>query len=403
MSYEINSHSTGIEAEFDLICPCGGRKNTSELIESTNFSQYEISPHTIEIGTNGGNSITESLKTIFDQIKQLSKELKQNTNLFPFGSLPNKRSRQEHKDAIDHLQNHPNEYYKYLLRERDGSIVSSNLDVNGLQFHVGIADSDNFEILLKRYNALRFLTPLFQGLAASSPIRDSIYRGYSSERALSKKGLPKSGVPDFLDSLEQLDFILGTNPSHVKSSLSPGYYPIRLPRQDINTTELCSMDMIPDKDLIVSLLDLYLRICKKIDVSSYHQLPENIFGNHNQLRMSHIINTNFQSVENMQQCLRDTQVVLSNNSMIPFNQWLKNIFEWIEEIPSQILSQNTTNSLMTILEKGTHSEQLIQSLQQLEIIQPYSFGDVQSYNTSQMHDIVNLYRQHAQTNLFSKL
>ncbi len=398
-----NSHPTGIEIELDFTNGHGLRIHTAAVIAMHGFLQHEISYHSMEFGTEGANTPEQSLNAIFEQMSKLSKILGEGEIMFPFGSLPNARSDEEQKMAITHLRNHPEEYYQYLLQNRDGSIVSEVLDVNGLQFHVGIPEEERFEILIQRFNVLRFLTPLFQGISASSPIRNSQYRGYSSEREIAKRSLLMGGIPDYLEDLDDLDFILNTRPSNHRESLSPGYYNLRYPRKDINTTELCAMDMIPDKNLIVALLDLYHRICRKIDTVDYEMLPENIFGDPTRLRMSHIIKHNLQSVSSMQTPLRNTEIVLSKNSKISFVDWIKNIYAWIQDVPTEISNHDSFEIIMSLLEKGTHSEQLIEALHKDQTIPPYQFGEVQVYTQAQMNCIIALYNNHSQSNLFSQL
>ena len=392
--------SVGIETEFDLVTNFGVRQTVAYLRKAFPAdTQDEIAPHTLESGTTGANNFATAMQTIISQFSKFQRQLKINDHIFPFGSLPNARTEQEQRQALQFLQIHNNEYYQHLL-ERDGSIVATNLNVNGLQFHVGQLGEANMEQMLKRYNVMRYLIPIFQGLSSSSPIRNSKFSGYASERVLAKKQLPKSGVPSYLRNEEHLKTLLDTLPDGVRKSLSPGYFWLRYPRTDLGTLELCSMDMIPDIKLTGALLDLYQRLCIKIDQTEYQNLPTDVFGNHEYLQDSDFINTNLESINLMSKTLQDTSIVLPIQDNIVFTKWLENIFKWIGDISSETAKYKCEDYLPNFLAQGTYSEQIIAELKNLEIITNH---DSQIITPQMMPDVLNVYNELSQQNLFSKL
>lgn len=390
------NHSVGLEIEQDIVHANGERAQTSDLveIETEKYAVWEeIYPQTVEIKTKDGDTVTGVVGAIYSGIVHVENILAPTDRRSqPFGCLPTPLTQKDRETLFGFLRGHAIEYYQKLLGTRDGSIVE-NLWVNGLQMHVGHTSN---EILIQRYNAMRWLIPFFSGICMSSPISNGIYRWYYSERLMTKRSLPLSGVPPVVRDEEDANLCFDSHNHKMPRSTSPGYYLMRLPRFDIGTVEMCSSDMTPDIQLIASVVDLYHRISKKIDQVGISGLPEHIFWKQENIdswASNFLIDHTLQSTINAENSLADSQVFLGNG-MVRFGEWTQSILEWIRDIPSELeYNINASDKTDDVLNGGTISEMIIENLIASKMICPdQKFGHHITFDRSQMEDIVGLYR-----------
>ncbi len=388
-------YTFGIELELDTTDQDGKRKNIQPALEGLEGENWEscpeIHPQTLELKTSGAHTLDEGLRAINSALETTVENI--DGILYPFGTLPHSFPRKEYDEFERFIREHPDEYYKYLCFTRDGSVIR-NLDVCGAQFHVG---HENPEVLLRRYNYLRWLIPLFAGLSTSSPVRIANFNGYYSERARAKTKLIKTGVPPVITSQENLKALL-TPPPDVEDSPSPGYYLMRFPRLDLGTTEMCASDMTPDVRILTALSDIYHRICRKIDQTRETDMPEDIFGAKRfQLspESSTFINSNLETINRTNKSTKDHYIGLGD-TYIPFHKWVENVLRFISDTPSGLKFEgfSSEEEIRKTLEDGTVAERIIQELTQEGIINPgKTFGSRNKISKKRMPEVYAIYQK----------
>lgn len=243
-------------------------------------------------------------------------------------------------------------------------------------------------------------------MASSSPIREGTYKGYYSERVRAKAHLPNFSVPPLISSLEVLEGLLEQAPD-IKKSFAPGYYLLRFPRLDINTTEMCASDITPDLKGIIAMADIYHRLCRKIDETEDEALPNQLFGDSPLDPASNIfIQRSLEAINRTNQSPKDHFISLGANQHLQFYQWVDNLLSFIKETPSDhnLEGFSSDDEIRRILEDGTVSEDIIRKLLKEGLLTPeQKFGHQKRFSSDELDEIYKIYQNITETRFKSEI
>lgn len=274
----------------------------------------------------------------------------------PFGLVPTSGESAAREALRASIMTHPSTHYRWLV-ERDGHDTLAALEgMSGLQMHVERINAEN---AVATARALAYCVPVFAGLAASSPIRDGRYAGNSSERLVTKLGMPLSGLPqtsalrDMAGTRAHLDAS-----SRTLRSVSPGYYFVRLPRVELGTIENCVMDMVPDLPLASALMRLHVLLADRVSQAMLREetLPRELFGGGmlgggERGRIMRQLDAVLRAPR-----LFDAMIETHDGGRIPFHRYLRDMAAWTGADDALI------STLDTVLYSGTVSERIVRAL-----------------------------------------
>lgn len=283
----------------------------------------ELYMPSLEISLDKGYTPSELIRKAIESLRWLDGLAKSKDAYFlPLGNLP------IHTENVPNLAN---EYYRYLFHVRDGFDIA-NFRWAALQIHKWMDDKN---LAIYTFNKIRHLLPLFLSLAWNSPIHEWKYRWNISERTSTKSSWKMVGIPDTIDEsfYEQLQVWLN---SSIKS-VTPYYYAVRYPRVDIRTIENCSMDMVHDLPVLVSLIDLNYRITEKLKFHYQERvsLPCDIFWEDSWCMVeTNIIRENFNRATRLGTKTEFLQ--LGTGITRTTKEILDSILDWVKDVPSII-------------------------------------------------------------------
>jgi len=147
---------------------------------------------------------------------------------------------------------------RYLRLLDELQVVLKNFLIYGLHVHVGIPD----ELLsIKAYNLTLNFLPIFLALSTSSPFFAGRFTGLHSFRTKIFEMLPRSGIPEYLESFEQFEELIGIlKSSGTIESLKDVWWDVRL-RPDFGTLELRVCDAVPQMGRIEAIASLFQALC----------------------------------------------------------------------------------------------------------------------------------------------
>ncbi len=187
--------TVGIEVEFQLLdrqtfglCP-----KAVEIISSLpNHLQTRIKPEFIQSMVEVNTRVCDSVLEAEDDLKDTIRYLERTTSLYncsifasslhPFSSYQDQKL-------------YPDPRYKKILKELQ--VIGKRLITQGLHCHIGL---NSGQTAIKVFDNLRSFLPMLLALSASSPFLEGKDTGFASFRSKLFDALPRSGMPDALES-----------------------------------------------------------------------------------------------------------------------------------------------------------------------------------------------------------
>ena len=190
----------GIEEEYQVISP-ETRELTSheqKIVEVANRHmedqvKAEMHQAVVEVGTN----ICKDIHEARDQVKYLRKTINniaQDLDL-RIGAAGTHPFSAWQKQLLT-----PHPRYNEIINELQDT-ARSNL-IFGLHVHVGIADRS---MALHVANSIRYFLPHLYALSTNSPFWEGRNTGFKSFRTKIFDKFPRTGIPDFFDSVAEYD------------------------------------------------------------------------------------------------------------------------------------------------------------------------------------------------------
>lgn len=158
--------------------------------------------------------------------------------------------------------------YKKIYDEHQ--ILLDNFSICGTHVHIGFED---FDKALKAYNYSIYYLPLFVAISASSVFYNNTNTGIHSYRTKIFDRLPKSSIPEYFDSFEDMKNLYELlEKSKVINSAKDIWWDIRIQSQ-IKTLEFRICDAINDLDRLEFIVDLLKVICQLSQIEKPIKMP----------------------------------------------------------------------------------------------------------------------------------
>ncbi len=190
----------GIEEEYQVINP-----NTRELISheqkitemAEKYMQDQVKAEMHQAVVEVGTTICKDVSEGYEQIKYLRKNVSEIANSLGYkiaasGTHP--------FSAWQTQMITPHPRYDEIITELQDT-ARSNL-IFGLHVHVGIQDR---HMALHVANSLRYFLPHIFALSTNSPFWEGRNTGFKSFRTKVFDKFPRTGIPDYFDSLSEYD------------------------------------------------------------------------------------------------------------------------------------------------------------------------------------------------------
>jgi len=241
----------GIEEEFQLV-----DHQTGDLVSrfqtilekgATHFGErikQELLQSTVEIVTDICPNIFAARKELRDHRKVLTQLAKQEgLALISAGTHPTAKWQEQDITCNDR-------YIKMVRELRD---VARSALIFGLHIHIGVEDKDK---AINFINQLRTWLPHLLALSSNSPFSNGRFTGYKSFRSVIWRTLPRSGIPDAIESREEFEhYIQKLVTSYLIEDGKKIWWDIR-PHPFFNTVEfrICDMPATIEDTLAIAAL-----------------------------------------------------------------------------------------------------------------------------------------------------
>ncbi len=195
-----NEFTIGIEEEFQIIDP-----NTRELRSRVNEMldegrmllgeqiKPEMHQSMIEVGTGICQNIKEARADVI-KLRRTIAELAQRKGLAIVAASTHPISHWQDQQITEH------ERYAQMIEELQQSARA--LLIFGMHVHIGMQDR---EAAIAVMNAVRYMLPHIYALSTSSPFWIKRNTGMKSYRYEVFKQFPRTGIPDFFNSVSEFD------------------------------------------------------------------------------------------------------------------------------------------------------------------------------------------------------
>jgi carboxylate-amine ligase len=205
MTKKLPVFTLGVEEEYQIIDPETRdlRSHLSKIVDGAKIIlneqvKAEMHQSVVEVGTN----ICKNVKEAKDEIRFLRSkivELAAKQNLVVGGAGTHPFSRWQDQPITDDPR------YHHIVNELQDA-ARSNL-IFGMHCHVGI---ENREIGLQLMNQATYFLPHIFALSTNSPFWEGRNTGYKSFRTKVFDKFPRTGLPEYFDSVQAYDNYLET-------------------------------------------------------------------------------------------------------------------------------------------------------------------------------------------------
>lgn len=170
--------------------------------------------------------------------------------------------------SSDNVQISQQERYDELHEEHQ--ILLEDFTICGMHVHVGF---ETFDEALQAYNfSLKYL-PLLLALSASSVFYNNSFTGLDSYRTKIFDRLPKSSIPEYFDSYEQMKNMYDVlEKTDVIKTQKDVWWDLRI-QPDLQTLEFRICDAVNDYDRIEAIVAITQGLCRLSQDSPTEKLP----------------------------------------------------------------------------------------------------------------------------------
>jgi carboxylate-amine ligase len=205
MAKKLPIFTLGVEEEYQIIDPDTRdlRSHMSKIVDGGKVELHEqvkaeMHQSVVEVGTNICNNVAEARKDI-SNLRSKIFELAQKQNLLVGAAGTHPFSKWQDQPITDDPR------YHHIVNELQDA-ARSNL-IFGMHCHVGI---ENREIALQICNQACYFLPHIFALSTNSPFWEGRNTGYKSFRTKVFDKFPRTGLPEYFDSVQAYDNYLDT-------------------------------------------------------------------------------------------------------------------------------------------------------------------------------------------------
>ncbi|MDR6968564.1 carboxylate-amine ligase [Flavobacterium arsenatis] len=339
MTKKLPIFTLGVEEEYQIIDPVTRdlRSHLSKIVDGAKVIlneqvKAEMHQSVVEVGTNICKNVKEARQEITFLRKKIV-ELADKQGLLVGGAGTHPFSRWQDQEITDDPR-----YHNIVNELQDAA--RSNL-IFGMHCHVGI---ENREIGLQLMNQACYFLPHIFALSTNSPFWEGRQTGYKSFRTKVFDKFPRTGLPEYFDSLQSYDNFLDTlvqtncidNPKKI-------WWDLRLhPFYDTIEFRICDMSLTVDETMcIVAIIQAVVAKLYKLTMAN---TSFNIY------RLALIKENKFRAAR---YGIRGNMIDFGLKKEVPTCELILELLEFIDDVVDELGSRDEINYVHNILRDGT--------------------------------------------------
>lgn len=339
MKKELPVFTLGVEEEYLIIDPETRdlRSHMSKIVDGAKIIlqeqvKAEMHQSVVEVGTN----ICKNIKEARDEITFLRKKIvelaaKQGLVVGAAGTHP--FSKWQDQPITDDPR------YHTIVNELQDA-ARSNL-IFGMHCHVGI---ESREIGLQLINQASYFLPHIFALSTNSPFWEGRNTGYKSFRTKVFDKFPRTGLPEYFDSVQSYDNFLETlvktncidNPKKI-------WWDLRL-HPFYNTIEFRICDVSLTVDETICIVAIIQALVAKLYKLNQGNISFNVY------RMALIKENKFRAAR---YGVQGNMIDFGLQKEVPSKDLILELLEFIDDVVDELGSRDEINYVHTILREGT--------------------------------------------------
>lgn len=332
----------GVEEEYQIIDPETRelRSHLSKIVDGAKVFlneqvKAEMHQSVVEVGTNICKNVIEAKEEISVLRKKIV-ELAHGQQLIVGAAGTHPFSRWQDQPITDDPR------YHHIVNEMQDA-ARSNL-IFGMHCHVGI---ENREIGLQLMNQACYFLPHIFALSANSPFWEGRNTGYKSFRTKVFDKFPRTGLPEYFDSVQSYDNYLDTlvktkcidNPKKI-------WWDLRLhPFYDTIEFRICDMSLTVDETMC--LVAIIQAVVAKLYKLTMQNLSFNIY------RIALIRENKFRAAR---YGIEGNMIDFGLKEEVETRSLIMELLEFIEDVVDELGSREQINYVHTILKEGTGAD-----------------------------------------------
>jgi carboxylate-amine ligase len=339
MKKELPVFTLGVEEEYLIIDPQTRdlRSHMSKIVDGAKIIlqeqvKAEMHQSVVEVGTNICKNVKEAREEITFLRKKIV-ELASNQGLVVGAAGTHPFSKWQDQPITDDPR------YHMIVNELQDA-ARSNL-IFGMHCHVGI---ESREVGLQLINQACYFLPHIFSLSTNSPFWEGRNTGYKSFRTKVFDKFPRTGLPEYFDSVQSYDNFLETlvktncidNPKKI-------WWDLRL-HPFYNTIEfrICDMSLTVDETIcIVAIIQAIVAKLYKLNTAN---------TSFNVYRLALIKENKFRAAR---YGVQGNMIDFGLQKEVPTKDLILELLEFIDDVVDELGSRDEINYVHTILREGT--------------------------------------------------
>ncbi len=333
----------GVEEEYQIIDPKTRdmRSHMSKIVEGGKIHlreqvKAEMHQSVVEVGTNICQNVAEARKEV-GFLRQQVGELAARQNLLVGSSGTHPFSKWQDQQITDE------ERYHHIVNELK-DIARSNL-IFGLHVHVGI---DDRQTALQLMNQACYFLPHLYALSANSPFWEGRDTGFKAFRAKVFAKFPRTGLPEYFDSVASYDNYLETlvktkcidNPKKI-------WWDLRM-HPFFSTIEFRICDVCLTVDETICITALIQAVVAKLYKLMMSNTGFNIY------RIALIRENKFRAAR---YGLDGQMIDFGKKEEVPTKDLIMELLDFVDDVVDELGSREEVNYVHEILKNGTGADQ----------------------------------------------
>lgn len=346
VSKKLPQFTLGVEEEYMIIDPVTRdlRSHMSKIVEGGKITlkeqvKAEMHQSVVEVGTNICQNVAEARKEVAFLRNKIF-ELASAQGLVVGASSTHPFAKWQDQEITDDPR-----YHNIVNELKD--IARSNL-IFGLHVHVGI---ENRETALQLMNQACYFLPHIYALTTNSPFWEGRNTGFKAFRAKVFAKFPRTGLPEYFDSVQSYDNFLETlvktncidNPKKI-------WWDLRM-HPFFSTIEFRICDMCLTVDETICIVALIQAVVAKL----YKLLMSNT--SFNIYRIALIRENKFRAARNGVDGLL---IDFGRKIEVPTKELIMELLDFVEDVVDELGSREEINYVHKILERGTGADQQLE-------------------------------------------
>ncbi|MFT4062838.1 MAG: carboxylate-amine ligase [Edaphocola sp.] len=354
----------GIEEEYMVIDPQTRelKSHDQKIVEAAqkvlkDKVKAEMHQAVVEVGTGICQNVHEAREDIY-QLRTIISQIAGDYGLLVGGSGTHPFSEWQRQLITEAPR------YNEIVNELQDA-ARSNL-IFGLHVHVGM---ESRKMAIHIANSVRYFLPHIYALSTNSPFWEGRNTGFKSYRTKVFDKFPRTGIPDFFESIEEYDnyinLLIRTNCIDNAKKI---WWDIRVhPFFDTVEFRICDVPLTADETLVMAAL--FQALCVKLQRLRQHNMNFMIYKraliNENKWRASRYGIDGF-------------MIDFGKEAEVNTRALILELLEFIDDVVDELESREVVNKVHSILARGTGADRQLAVYKETN-----SFTSVVDYITSQ--------------------